>query len=114
VIGYEDLIESLTLPDPEDRHVLAAAIRAAAETIVTSNLKDFPQAILAHYTVEAKHPDDFVVELIDSAPVAIATIVARQAADLRSPPRSFLELIDTLQNTGLPLSVARLRELFEG
>jgi predicted nucleic acid-binding protein len=113
VIDYEDLIESLTLPDPEDRHVLAAAIRAAARTIVTSNLRDFPSAVLARYALAAKHPDNFVVELIDSTPAAVAAIVARQAADLRSPPRTFPELLDTLQNTGLPLSVARLRELFE-
>jgi predicted nucleic acid-binding protein len=114
VMGYENLIESLTLPDPDDRHVLAAAIRAGAEIIVTANLEDFPPAVLAHHAIAAKHPDDFVVELIDSVPAAVSAVVARQAADLRSPPRTFLELLDTLQNTGLPLSAARLRDLFEG
>ncbi len=63
VAGYEDLIDSLALPDPDDRHVLAAAIRAGAEVIVTCNLTDFPGEILACYDIEAMHPDDFLVGL---------------------------------------------------
>src|SRR5438067_10785424 len=53
VTGYEDLIESLTLPDPDDRHVLAAAIRAGASVIVTYNLADFPAGELARFEIEA-------------------------------------------------------------
>jgi predicted nucleic acid-binding protein len=53
VTGYEDLSESLFLPDPDDRHVLAAAIRANAEVIVTFNLKDFPPGVLANHNIEA-------------------------------------------------------------
>ena len=64
VTGYEDLIESLSLPDPDDRHVLAAAIRAGAEVIVTYNLKDFPAETLARFDIEAQHPDDFLVSLL--------------------------------------------------
>ena len=47
VVGYEPLIDALELPDPDDRHVLAAAIRARAQVIVTNNLKDFPARQLA-------------------------------------------------------------------
>ena len=54
VTGYESLIDGLVLPDPEDRHVLAAAVRAGAQLIVTSNLKDFPGDALAAYGVEGK------------------------------------------------------------
>jgi hypothetical protein len=53
VKGYEDLIESLSLPDPDDRHVLASGIRANAEVIITFNLKDFPAGVLASYNIEA-------------------------------------------------------------
>ena len=53
VTGYEDLIESLSLPDPDDRHGLASGIRANAEVIITFNLKDFPAGVLASYNIEA-------------------------------------------------------------
>jgi len=92
--------------------VLTAAFHAGAEAVVTANLGDFPPEVLARYQLEAKHPDDFLVELIDGAPAAVLKVVAQQAADLRNPPRSTEELLDVLQGVGLPLSVARLRELF--
>ena len=68
VVGYEVLIESISLPDPDDRHVVAAAVRAGAQVIVTYNTKDFPVESLAAFDVEAKHPDDVVLESIDLAP----------------------------------------------
>lgn len=70
VTGYEDLIPSLQLPDPNDRHVLAAAIRARADVIVTVNLRDFPSKALDPLAIEAQHPDEFVlpcwISLLDS------------------------------------------------
>lgn len=71
VENYEPLIERLTLPDPEDRHVLAAAIRGRADVIVTYNLKDFPVEYLCVYDVDAQHPDEFIAHLIDLAPTAV-------------------------------------------
>jgi predicted nucleic acid-binding protein len=53
VTGYEDLIEGLQLPDPDDRHVLAAAIWARADVIVTANVRDFPADILTPFEIEA-------------------------------------------------------------
>ncbi len=114
ITGYEDVVESLDLPDPEDRHVLAAAIRAGAETIVTANLADFPAEVLARYQIEAKHPDEFVVEFIDSAPAVVLTVLTRQAADLRNPPRTVDDVLDMLQAVGLAMTVACLRDLFVG
>lgn len=111
VTGFEPLIASLDLPDPSDRHVLAAAIRSAAQVIVTSNLRDFPADKLSPYGVEALHPDDFVLSLVDLAPGAIATILIQQASALRNPPRSQAELLDTLLAQGLVRSVTRLREV---
>jgi predicted nucleic acid-binding protein len=77
VTGYEDLIPSLSLPDPDDRHVLAAAIRASADLIVTYNLTDFPAATLARFDIEALHPDDFLVGLLDLAPGVVCAAVKR-------------------------------------
>jgi predicted nucleic acid-binding protein len=57
VEGYEHLIEKITLPDPDDRHVLTAAIHGGARIIVTTNLRDFPETALAGFDVEAMHPD---------------------------------------------------------
>ena len=56
VTGYEDLIPGLQLPDKQDRHVLAAAIRCHANVIVTMNLRDFPSDVLAPLGMEAQHP----------------------------------------------------------
>ena len=72
VSGHLDLVPILTLPDPADRHVLAAAIFGRAEVIVTFNLKDFPRSILTKHGVEPQHPDDFL----------LAVLVAREAAFL--------------------------------
>jgi len=88
ITGYEDLIDTLDLPDPDDRHVLAAAIRAEADVIVTANLADSPPSVLGRYAITAKHPDELVAGLVDSAPAFVLTIVKQQASDLRNPPRT--------------------------
>ncbi|MBX3149486.1 PIN domain-containing protein [Candidatus Obscuribacterales bacterium] len=65
VTGYEGLIESLALPDPDDRHVLAAAITCRAHVIVTANLRDFPESSLRQYSIAAQHPDEFLLDQLD-------------------------------------------------
>jgi hypothetical protein len=112
VFGYEGLIEGLNLPDPDDRHVLAAAIRAGAQVIVTMNLDDFPESALAPFSVEALHPDEFVIHQIDLAPGLVCSVIAEQAAALKNPQRTMGEVLDSLRGCGLIRSVARLRELF--
>jgi hypothetical protein len=112
VSGYEGLVPGLTLPDPDDRHVLAAAIRAGAQVIVTSNLADFPPAQLGPYAVEVQHPDDFVMHLLDLAPGLVSACIAEQSNALRSPPLTVADVLDALRAAGLTQSVARLRELF--
>jgi hypothetical protein len=110
VTDYEDLIPSLNLPDPDDRHVLAAAIRAGAEVIVTYNLRDFPAEELARFGIVAAHPDDFLLDLLDRAPGAVCTAVKRQREALRNPPRTAEELLATLEGNGLSQAIARLRQ----
>jgi predicted nucleic acid-binding protein len=113
VTGYEDLIASLSLPDPDDRHVLAAAICAGAAVIVTFNLKDFPQETLAQFDIEAQHPDDFLVSLFDQAPGIVCASVKQQRESLRNPPKSAQDLLATLESQGLAQSVFRLREFID-
>lgn len=112
VTGYEQLIDGLNLPDKDDRHVLAAAVRSGAQLIVTSNLRDFPDEALKAFGIEAQSPDEFVLNLLDLAPGAVAAIVSKQAADLKNPPPTRDQLLETLIANGLVRSVAKLRELF--
>ena len=68
VTGYEDIIESIKLPDPDGRHVVAAAIRAGAEHIITENLKDFPADCISRYGIEAVSADDFLASTFELYP----------------------------------------------
>jgi len=110
VTGHDCLIEALVLPDPNDRHVLAAAIRSGSQVIVTENLKDFPPEALSPYGVEAQPPDLFLLHLIDLSPTTVAATIERQAAALKHPPITVAELLDRLADSGLPRSVAALRQ----
>ncbi len=112
VAGFEALVEGLSLPDPDDRHVLGAAIRAGAQAIVTFNLRDFPADKLAPYNVEAKHPDDFVLDTIGLSPGIVMKVLGEQAEVLKNPPKTVGEVLDTLRGQGLVRSAAKLRELF--
>ena len=76
VTGYEHLIDQLDLPDADDRHVLAAAIHAGAQVIVTRNLRDFPAGRLNSWGVQAQHPDDFLTGVHQDHPDALGRIVA--------------------------------------
>jgi predicted nucleic acid-binding protein len=110
ITGYEDLIEGLQLPDPDDRHVLAAAIRAQAGVIVTFNLNDFPSDYLAQFGVEAQHPDDFIMDLIDLSPGSVCMAAKQHRANLRKPPKTVDEYLDTLEQQQLPKTVQALRK----
>lgn len=112
VEGYQPLIPAIQdLPDPDDRHVLAAAIVGRANVIVTYNLKDFPQPALALFGIEAQHPDEFIRHLIDLNEIAVCTAVQQQRLALKNPPKSVEELLDILALQELPLTVAALRDL---
>ncbi len=109
VTGYESLIEDLDLPDPDDRHVLAAAIRAGAQCIVTLNLKDFPQAALGGFDIFARHPDDFVLDLADLEPGVLIVAAKQQRASLHNPPLTPDAFVACLRRQGLT-GVAALLE----
>jgi hypothetical protein len=113
VTGYEDLIAALTLPDPDDRHVLAAAIRAKADIIVTANLADFPADTLAKYGIEAQHPDDFIHHLLELAPGVVFGAAKKQRESLKNPPLTVEQYLQSLERQGLAQTVAALRPFAE-
>src|SRR4051812_27882011 len=109
VVGYEALIPTLALPDPDDRHVLAAAIHAQAEVIVTFNLRDFPASVLGGFGVEAIDPDEFIVRLWDEQAAGVLAAAKLQRASLKRPPKTVAEYLATLEQCRLTETVARLR-----
>jgi hypothetical protein len=113
VEGYEDLIPTLSLPDENDRHVLAAAIRGEAQVIVTMNLKDFPDAVLQHYEMEAQHPDEFILQLIELTPDIVMNAAETHRQSLKNPPKSIEEFLASLEAQGLPKSVTVMRTLYQ-
>lgn len=114
VTGYESLIPTVTLPDPNDRHVLAAAIHAGASVIVTANLADFPADRLASYGINAQHPDDFIAHWLAHAPTTVCAAAKQQRTSLKNPRRSVEEYLESLARQGLPQTVATLRTFADG
>jgi hypothetical protein len=112
VQDFEALIPTLTLPDTDDRHVLAAAIRAGATAIVTFNLSDFRDAFLQPYGIIAKHPDVFTCEVWDSDSEVVREALRQHRQSLRRPPKTAEEYIATLERCGLRQFASRLK-LFE-
>jgi predicted nucleic acid-binding protein len=110
VTGYEPLIEAIDLPDPKDRHVLAAAIKARAQVVVTNNVKDFPSSALEAWNMEAKSADDFVLDQIDLGREAVYSAVQRIADSRERPPATFSEVLGALERNGLVESAAALRQ----
>ncbi|MYM69329.1 PIN domain-containing protein [Pseudoduganella sp. FT55W] len=102
---FEHLIDSITLPDPDDRHVLAAAIACQATTIVTFNIRDFGQPP----AITILHPDDFCTGLYAREPeIAVAAIQALRRR-LRRPSKTAQQLIETYERHGLPKTSRILR-----
>ena len=83
----DQLKESLHLPDPDDRHVLAAAISGECEELLTLNLKDFQSRTLSMHGVLLRDPDGFLVEFLSAEPEKMLQVIgtAVKAAQLRKP-----------------------------
>jgi len=110
VTGYESLIPSLTLPDPDDRHVLAAAIRSHADAIVTFDLKHFPEQSLAPYDIEVIHPDDFIIYQIEISPQHASDAFKRQRTTKSRPSLSVDDMLRQLRRCGLPQTAQTLEQ----
>ncbi len=101
VANYRLLVADLKLPDPDDRHVLAAAIAGKASVIVTWNLKDFPARHLLPYGVTSQPPDDFLTDLHAAFPDALISSVKRARFNLRKTTPSVEAFVDALWQSGL-------------
>ena len=113
VTGHLPLVPALTRPDPDDRHVLAAAIRSRAAVIVTFNLKDFPRSGLVEYGIEAQHPDLFLLEILNGGEEAFCTAARAVRQRLKNPPKTAEDYLLTLEEQGLTRTVGRLREFVD-
>lgn len=109
VENYHHLIPALTLPDNNDRHVLAAAINSSSSVIVTYNLKDFPKKIISEYGIEAQHPDEFIMKLFDLSAEIVCLAAKRHRISLKSPPKNTEQYLATLENQSLNKTVKKLK-----
>jgi len=105
VENYELIVSKCTNHE-KDRHVLAAAIRSHAELIVTSNLRHFPPASLAPWSIEVSHPDEFLIDLFYLNPELIVHTLHEQASDL---DRTLVKQL-AVMNQGVPKFVQLISE----
>ena len=110
VDGYQSLIDGLVLPDENDRHVLAAAIKCHAQIIVTFNLKDFPNDILVGFGIEAMHPDEFIEHQFGLSPGVVISCAKRVRARLKNPVMTREEYLEVLASQRLPVTADLLKE----
>ncbi|EMR47300.1 PIN domain-containing protein [Pseudomonas putida] len=108
VTDYDSLVEGLDLPDRDDRHVLAAAIKCNASVIVTFNLKDLPKAVLGAFDIEPLHPDDFIADLWDLDKAAVLEAAQRQRISLKNPPHNVQQYLGRLLQQKLTETVKLL------
>lgn len=111
VEDYQGLAGAMTC-DQKDRHVLAAAVRANAELLVTFNTKDFPATSTKPYDVDVVTPDDFLLDQLDLFPRAVLRCLDEQVEAYGSPQMSLPELLSRMETVGLPLFVAAVRDKF--
>jgi predicted nucleic acid-binding protein len=107
VTDYSDLISALCLPDPDDRHVLAAAIKCGADYIVTENLRDFPVSTLAKYGIEAGTADQFLTSTFDLFQQDVISDMRQHRLGLRDKPAAS-EYIMMLRQGKLPQLASRV------
>lgn len=108
VEGYEHRLGSLVLPDADDRHVLAAAIYCEAQIIVTTNLRDFPESVLAPFSIETRHPDAFIIDLLENSESDVVAALRSLRGTLKSPPMTATELLAAMSRQGLSASADAL------
>ena len=113
VKGYHSLIDGLVMPDKDDRHVLAAAIKCNAQIIVTFNLKDFPADLLSGFGIEAMHPDEFIEHQLGLSQGVVISCAKRVRARLKNPVITSDQYLEVLAAQRLPVTADILREFVD-
>lgn len=108
--AWRPLLDGLNLPDPDDNHVLAAAIAGHADCIVTSNLRDFPTAAVIPYGIEAVDPDRFIVNQWDLNPLVVVAAFKHMRTRWKKPEATPEDFANALERNGLPVTAQRLRD----
>jgi hypothetical protein len=108
VRNYRPIIEGLTLPDKDDRHVLAAAIKTGAQVIVTCNIGDFPKEYLAEFDIEAQHPDEFLMYQKEENDLSVLAMLKEARLTYRNPPLKPAEFINKFRENDMPLTASWL------
>jgi predicted nucleic acid-binding protein len=111
--AWGPLVSAYELPDPDDRHVLAAAVAGHADCIVTANLRDFPVGVVGAYGIEVVDPDRFIINQWDLDPVTAMTAFKHMRARRRRPQATAEDFAQALERGGLPATAQRILEAAE-
>jgi len=111
--GWKLIEPCLTLPDANDRHVLAAAVAGHADSIVTINIKDFPASILEPLGITALHPDEFLLQQLELEPLVVLPAFKVMRARLKNPAFTPEKFVDAMERNGLIQTAAFLGQALQ-
>lgn len=111
VTGYEPLEQGFHLPDPDDRHILAAAVQSGADLILTFNAKDFPKDVVEPLGIEICDPDEFLLDLFGISEELFIEHVKLDFHHYKAPPLTFDQYIEDLKKAGLSKSAKLISDL---
>lgn len=110
ISGYEDFVESVVLSATEDKHVVAAALHAHCDVILTENVKDFPDTELSRYAIEAQNPDTFLCHHYSLEQGKTIRAIQEHISMLNNPPLTFAEYLGWLERAGAVVFAEKLKK----
>jgi len=111
--GWRLIEPCLSLPDVNDRHVLAAAVAGHADSIVTINIKDFPSSILEPLGITALHPDEFLLQQLQLEPLVVLPAFKSMRTRLKNPAFTPEKFVDAMERNGLIQTAAFLGQALQ-
>jgi predicted nucleic acid-binding protein len=111
--GWKLIEPCLSLPDVNDRHVLAAAIAGHADSIVTINIKHFPASVLDPLGITALHPDEFLLQQLELEPLVVLPAFKVMRARLKNPSFTPEKFVDAMERNGLIQTAAFLGQALQ-